>query len=509
MYQTSNSQIKKGAIISYFSIVFNIVVGLVYTPWMIELIGKSDYGLYVLVTSFLAYFLVDFGLSQSITRFISKYIAENKEHKINEFLGLTVKLYILLDLIILAVLAIVFLYIENIFIELTPNELDRFKDVFIIAGFFSLVSFPFKPLDGVLSANERFVFLKFLDLFSKICSILLIVAVLLMGYGLYALIIVNALVGIVMIVLKLLYLSRTTTIKIDFSYFTKSAFKELFNFSGWVTISSLAQKFIISSIPAILAIFVGTNDIAIFGIGMTIEGYMWTFANALNGLFLPKVSQLSLNKDNLTGVNTLMLKVGRIQLILFGGILIGFITLGKEFIVLWIGKDFVNSYYVGMLLSLTGIVTFTQVIGTTYIYVANKVKFLALVNIFAAITSLGLAVFLVPKYGVVGSAVSIFIGLFVSNIIGLNIVYKKILKLDIFNFFYNCHLKMLLPLFLSFTSGYLIQYFVPSESWMLFLFKGLFFSLLYVLFMWLLGMNKEEKGFVKSIAMKLTSPLFK
>ena len=72
MSKTSNSQIKKGAIISYFSIVFNIVVGLVYTPWMIELIGKSDYGLFVLVTSFFAYFLVDFGLCQSITRCISK-----------------------------------------------------------------------------------------------------------------------------------------------------------------------------------------------------------------------------------------------------------------------------------------------------------------------------------------------------------------------------------------------------------------------------------------------------
>ena len=78
MTKLSNSQIKKGAIISYFSIIFNIIVGLIYTPWMIKLIGKSDYGLYVLANSFLAYFLVDFGLSQSITRFISKYIAEKK-----------------------------------------------------------------------------------------------------------------------------------------------------------------------------------------------------------------------------------------------------------------------------------------------------------------------------------------------------------------------------------------------------------------------------------------------
>ena len=60
------SAIKTGVALSYFVIIFNIVAGLLYTPWMITKIGKADYGLYILVTSFLAYFTVDYGLWQAI-----------------------------------------------------------------------------------------------------------------------------------------------------------------------------------------------------------------------------------------------------------------------------------------------------------------------------------------------------------------------------------------------------------------------------------------------------------
>ena len=45
------SQVKMGAILSYFAMAVNIIVGLVYTPWMVRIIGQSNYGLYTLSLS--------------------------------------------------------------------------------------------------------------------------------------------------------------------------------------------------------------------------------------------------------------------------------------------------------------------------------------------------------------------------------------------------------------------------------------------------------------------------
>ena len=83
----SSKQIKLGAMLSYFTIAFNIVAGLIYTPWMITQIGQSNYGLYTLATSLITMFLVDFGMSAAVTRFVAKYNAEKDQEKVNNFLG--------------------------------------------------------------------------------------------------------------------------------------------------------------------------------------------------------------------------------------------------------------------------------------------------------------------------------------------------------------------------------------------------------------------------------------
>ena len=54
------NQIKAGAIMSYISLFITILIGIIYTPWMINSIGKADYGLYVLAMSVINIFVFDF-----------------------------------------------------------------------------------------------------------------------------------------------------------------------------------------------------------------------------------------------------------------------------------------------------------------------------------------------------------------------------------------------------------------------------------------------------------------
>ena len=78
----NKKQIGFGAIISYVAIIVNIFVGLLYTPWMVKQIGKSQYGLYTLANSLITLFLVDFGLSAAAARYVSNYHAEGKEEQV-------------------------------------------------------------------------------------------------------------------------------------------------------------------------------------------------------------------------------------------------------------------------------------------------------------------------------------------------------------------------------------------------------------------------------------------
>ena len=48
------NQLKAGAFLSYVSIGLNNIVGLLYTPFMLRMMGQSEYGLYSLVASVVA-----------------------------------------------------------------------------------------------------------------------------------------------------------------------------------------------------------------------------------------------------------------------------------------------------------------------------------------------------------------------------------------------------------------------------------------------------------------------
>ena len=164
----SSSQIKTGAILSYISIGINVLSGLIYTPWMIHSIGKEDYGLFTLALSVISLFVFDFGLSSAVTRFVSNYLAENRQDKVNNCLGLVYRLYFIIDIFLFLLLSGVYLFIPGIYKELTPEEIEKFKVIYIMAASFSVVSLPFIPVNGILTANEKFTQIKLCDILHKV-----------------------------------------------------------------------------------------------------------------------------------------------------------------------------------------------------------------------------------------------------------------------------------------------------------------------------------------------------
>ena len=78
---SNSKQIKFGAILSYLSIALSVVAGLLYTPWMVEKIGQSHYGLYTLANSIITLFLVDFGLSSTTSRYLIMQKGKGKRLK--------------------------------------------------------------------------------------------------------------------------------------------------------------------------------------------------------------------------------------------------------------------------------------------------------------------------------------------------------------------------------------------------------------------------------------------
>ncbi len=481
---------------SYIGLGVNIVIGLLYTPWMIHSIGRNNFGLYTLAMSVISLFVFDLGLSAAITRFIAKYLAEGRQDKANNVLGLVYKLYIVIDICLFIILTIVYFFIPQIYDSLTPEEIEKLKVVYAIAAVFSVISFPFIPLNGILGANEKFIQVKLCELANKLIIVGTMSGCLLLGYGLYALVAVNAVAGIIMIILKFICVRRYTHSRVNLGYKNKTERNEILKFSGWTTVISLSQRMIFNLAPTILGIMSGAASIAILGVATTIEGYTYMFSSALNGMFLPRVSRIM--ADSKGDILPLMIRIGRIQLMIISAIVIGFICIGHDFILLWVGNEYEMSYYCAILLILPSVIHLPQEIASTAIVAANKVKHQAMVFVIMACCNIALAFWLSKYWGAEGISVSICIAYFVRTA-GMNYIYNKDLNIDIREFFKSTYSTMLRPLFMIAAAGFILSKCLADVSWIILILKVLIIGIVTAASYWFLAMNRDEKSLIKSM----------
>ncbi len=487
----SSRQIKIGAVVSYLAIFINIVAALIYTPWMVAKIGQSDYALYTLSVSLISIFMMDFGISSAVARFVAKYRAEGKEEQIKDFLGVVYKLFLAIACLIFVVLAVVFLCLGKIYRGLSPDEIDKFKILYLIVAGYSLFSFPFMPLDGILNSYEKFIQIKVCDLCRKLLTIGLIIVALIFDWGVFAVVASNAIAGIFVIGIKLVIIRKSGIPSARFTCRNRTLLKDIFTFSIWVTIMSIAQRCIFNLAPSILGIVSNSKEIAIFSPASALEGYFYTFAAAINGLFLPKVSRYI--AENQRGqIMRLMIKIGKYQMLMLGLIFAGFCVVGKDFMILWMGEEYAFSYYGAMLILIPDLLSFSQQIATTMMIAENKVKLQSFGYILMAGICLGSSFVLSHFFGCLGACIAIALGYLV-NYVYINIVYSRALRLPMKEFYKKCYARTLPVIIGCIAIGFVFMRFITRVSWLFLLLKGSIVVVLYGIFAAAVAFTKEER----------------
>ena len=491
MKDSSNKQMKLGAIISYVALGISILTGLLYTPWMKDRIGIENFGLYTLATSLISIFMLDFGLGSAVSRFLSKYRAEGNVDGANDIMGIIYKLYIAIDIVILFVLTGLFFFIEEIYVKLTQAEIEQFKVLYLIVAGFNIVSFPLSPLNGILNAYEKFIQLKTCDLISKIATVVCVVIALTVSSSVVVVVGANVLSSLITIVVKFVIAKKTVPLKVNFKASGSGLYKSLFSFTVWTTIISIMQRFTHSFAPSILGITASSTEIAIYSPAVTLEGYFYMFAMAINGLFLPRVSKYIADKKEDEILN-LMIKVGRYQTIVLGLVFIGFLSVGSQFMVLWMGPEFSKTYICALIILFPTLVSATMQIANTTVIAKNLIKYHAICMIITGVLGLAISYVLALTLGSIGVCVGTAFTALVNTAYN-NYIYKKKAGIDIFKFYKKCYLKAIPCYALVFGLSLMILNLINIEGWAGFIVKAVVVAIIYGIVFFTLYMEKEER----------------
>ena len=147
---------------------------------------------------------------------------------------------------------------------------------------------------------------------------------------------------------------------------------------------------------------------------------------------------------------------------------------------------------------LPSFISLPQEIAEQAIIAENKVKHRAIVFVGMALINVILSIILARIYGVVGVAVAIFFS-YMLRVIAMNYIYWKILGINIFLFFKESFGKMLPGLLTVLILCYGINYMLPPIGLVSFLIKVVIMSVLYIVLMYYMVMNENEKSAVKKM----------
>lgn len=495
-------QLKMGALLSYFTMAFNIVAGLIYTPWMVAKIGQADYGLYTLANSLIAIFMLDFGLGSAVSRYIAKYRAEGRIQDIRDITGVIYKLYILIDLAILAVLTVLYFFLGEIYVELTPAELEKFRILYVTVATYQIIAFPLSPLDGILNAYEKFTQLKICSLLYRVLSVVAVVAVLVFSSDVRIVILATVSAHLITIFTKFALTEKYVPLKINFRAGGQDIYKSLFSFTAWTTIISIMQRFTHSFAPSVLGITSGALEIGLYSPAVLIEGYFYSLGMAVNGLFLPRVSRHIANKEE-DQILKLMIKVGRYQAMALGLAFIGFVCVGKEFMTLWMGPDYTKSYYLAIIILFPTLISATQQIAKTTVIAKKLVKYQALCMSVTGVVGLGVSYLLSMKIGAAGVCIGTAMTSLI-NITYMNFIYKKKAGINVFEFYKKCYLKLVPCYAVILLLSFLATSFIPLTGWLGLGVKAVVVGVIFVLTMLVGYTTKEEKKQLGKFAKKFS-----
>ena len=179
-------------------------------------------------------------------------------------------------------------------------------------------------------------------------------------------------------------------------------------------------------------------------------------------------------------------------------VLSGFILYGKEFIIFWAGQGYDEAYYVTLLLIIPVSVPLCQTLGVDIQQAMNKHKYRSVVYAIISIGNVLISIPLSMKFGAVGAAIGTAIGLIVGNGMAMNIIYEKIVGLDIINFWKNI-IGVFKAIVIPVIIGILMKHLVPVQTFMMLIIEGTVFTIIYFVSVYCISMNNEEKNMINNL----------
>lgn len=339
----SRAQFTRNLFSGWISLVAEIIVAFILTPYIIIKLGAATYGIWSLMISVIGYLgLIDIGIRGSVGRYINHYLALKDVRALNEVVGTST--IVLTALSLVAGVATLFLSenFSTIFPKTPPELIGDIHFSLPLLALGLWLSFISSILGNLLASKEALYLTNGYSLITLLVRSVAIYFALDAGYGIQALVLVTIGTSLLGTLLTLLSVRRIFGSEMpSFVLFSISRLREMWRFGLASFVARTSNTMANDSAPIIGMWILGPEAVAIYSIALTLTQNARRVLDQAGAAIFPSVMKAGAIKD-LAGLRTLYLRFMDISFAIGSLVFVGLIVFSGNFLQLWVGHEYID-----------------------------------------------------------------------------------------------------------------------------------------------------------------------
>lgn len=477
MSSDTGSRIAKNSIFNIIRTFLTVPIVLLLTPYIIRHLGKQEFGIWALVGVISSYAqLSDFGITESLVKFMAEYQARNDTERINKLINTAFTVYLLLSATCCLLFLLVLPYVVEKILNIPQSLQDKALHVFTIAIVLFSINMVMGVFGSLIIGFQRMGYSNLISLSSTVLTAAGTVFFLYNGYGLAGLIYNNCIVTLFVVMANILaarYIFPQLRIN-PFVWFSKEILAKIFGFSWKVQITNITQLMIFQVDRILLSHYLGLEAVSYYEVANRIATQARSFVASIFSPMVPAASALHATEENdkVTGLYRRSFKYMTIAAVPFSLLVI---ALAYPFIRTWMGPHFETSAITLQLLMGAYMLNLMTGPGSFILSGINKPHVSMRSSILAGITNLILCLLFVRWIGYYGIILGILISIVTSGGYFIWMVHKNIQGLS-WRIYLDSLLKPLMVSICACVSLVLIDRFYLIDSYFILVLLGIMYA---------------------------------
>lgn len=476
----------------YIGMIIGIVITFFFTPYLVDELGKEQYGVWQLAFSILAYMgLADIGMKQSIVRYISKYYATKDWHQLNQVFSSSVPVYGIIASVILVVVSVIgFAAIQHF--QLPDELVEVAKYTFLFLGLDQVLTYIFIPFTA-LGAFHRFDISNAFRVGRQVVQTILIVLLLEMGYGLVAM------AGMIVVLnlftqLGMNYVRQRMFPEMRFSraLINRDKTRELLHYGIFSFLIVVTWIVIFQTDNIVIGYFISMEAVALYSVAAALVTQVRGAIGVMATPLVPTISHLE-SGEQFEMIRTIYRKSTRYLYFVSGFITVSILIFGRPFINLWLGPDFEQSVIIIHILIVAGAFYLPQSICNSILLGISRHKIAFYILGSEALSNIILSIILVKTMGIIGVALGTAIPQIIIYVFVYPVVFHRVIKADVRHFYFSSLRSLTLAAVTITPIAYLIVSLIDPVSWGTFILDCAIVTLAFLVLLVVMILDPEDR----------------